>query len=156
MKTSTRRTHHLIDIENLIGTSSPSREAVASCWATYSHHFVTNGDQYALACSHHAAERVAFECGNARQLWRSGANGADLELLDVLKYERVAERFDRVFIASGDGIFAEAAAWLASQGVEVVVVSRPQSLSTKLRLAAEHVVLLPTTTLRLPAQQEAA
>ena len=43
--------------------------------------------QRIVACSHHAARTVAFAFPGARHLWRSGPNGADLALLDVLENE---------------------------------------------------------------------
>jgi hypothetical protein len=59
-----------------------------------------------------------------RYLVRSGPDGADLELLDLIGRERVAERFSCVPIASGDGPFAPPAAALARTGCQVTVVSR--------------------------------
>ena len=88
--------------------------------------------QHIVACSHHAAPTVAFAFPSARHLWRSGPNGADLALLDVLENERVDERFERVTICSGDGIFAASAAWLAGADVDVTVVSLPGHLAARL------------------------
>ena len=78
-----------------------------------------------------------------RHLWRSGPDGADLALLDVLENERVDERFERVTICSGDGIFVPSAAWLAGADVDVTVVSLPGHLATRLQFAARNVTLLP-------------
>jgi hypothetical protein len=86
---------------------------------------------------------VPFALPTARHLWRSGRDGADLALLDVLENERVDERFERVTICSGDGIFTDAAARLAGVGVDVTAVSLPGHLATRLELAARHVALLP-------------
>jgi hypothetical protein len=92
-----------------------------------------------VACSHHAAATVAFEFPGARHLWRSGQDGADLALMDVLENELVDERFGQVTLCSGDGIFTEAAAWLAGRGVDVTVISLRWHLATRLELAARHV-----------------
>jgi uncharacterized LabA/DUF88 family protein len=54
----------------------------------------------------------------------------------------VDERFERVTICSGDGIFASVAAWLAAAGVEVTAVSLPGHLSPRFQLAARHETLL--------------
>ena len=59
--------------------------------------------QRIVACSHHAAPRVAFAFPGARHLWRSGPDGADLALLDVLDHEHVAQRFECVTICWGMG-----------------------------------------------------
>lgn len=135
----------LIDIENLTGTPSPSSEQVDTIVATLRK--VVPGfddDQKIVACSHHAARTVAFSFPGARHLWRSGPNGADFALLDVLENERVDARFERVTICSGDGIFAASAAWLARAAVEVTAVSLPGHLAARFNLAARHVTLLPT------------
>jgi hypothetical protein len=47
-------------------------------------------------------------------------------------------------IGSGDHLFAEEAARLATQGVWVTVVSRRRSLSPRLALAAREVIFLDT------------
>lgn len=140
-----RRRHLiLIDIENLAASPSPTTTEVESAIAElrstvpdYDH------DQRIVACSHHAAATVAFAFPGARHLWRSGRDGADTALLEVLENERVADRYDRVTICSGDGIFADTVAWLASRGVEVTVVSRAGHLSARLQLAARWVTLVP-------------
>jgi len=134
----------LIDIENLTGTPSPTCEEVETAKADLRKVVLGFDDaQHIVACSHHAAPTVAFAFRAARHLWRSGPDGADLALLDVLENERVDERFERVTICSGDGIFTMSAAWLAGAGVDVTVVSLPGHLSTRLRLAARHITLLP-------------
>lgn len=138
----------LIDIENLIGTPSPTCEEVEMSEAVL--RLVLPGfdaAQRIVACSHHAAHTVAFGFPGARHLWRSGPDGADLALLDVLENERVDERFERVTICSGDGIFAASAARLAAAQVDVTVVSLPGHLATRLQLAARYVTHLPVVAL---------
>lgn len=134
----------LIDIENLAGTPSPAKDEVETV--------ITNlrvalpsfdNDQRIVACSHHAAAVVAFAFPTARKIWRSGRNGADMALLSVLENERVAERYRRVTICSGDGIFTNAAARLARAGVDVTVVSAAEQLATRLQLAARNVTFVP-------------
>jgi hypothetical protein len=133
----------LIDIENLAGTPSPTRYDVRSVEAALMGALPDFGTaQRIVACSHHAAEIVAFESPGGRCLWRSGRNGADLVLLDVLENEHVDERFGRVTLCSGDGIFANSVARLASAQVDVTVAARKGSLAARLELAACHVVLL--------------
>ena len=72
-----------------------------------------------------------------------GPDGADLELLRVLREERVAQRFTHVVIGSGDGIFAGACRDLVAAGLHVTAMARPGSLSGALRHAADRVVHLP-------------
>ena len=75
---------------------------------------------------------------------RSGPDGADLELLDVIWHEDVATRFSHIVIGSGDGTFVNAAQALSDGGVWVTVVSRWGSLSPRLAHAARDVVYLDT------------
>jgi hypothetical protein len=135
----------LIDIENLLATPVPTTHAVDLMVDALRCVLPTYTDsQRIVACSHHAAPNVAFSFPGARHLWRSGPDGADLALLDVLENEDVDERFDQVAICSGDGIFARSAARLATGGVSVTVVALQGHAAARLRLAARHVVLLPT------------
>ncbi len=138
------RTLHLIDIENLTGSSSPSAEQVRDCRELYEASFVGDFDLVVIACSHHAFPAVGWEWRRARHILRSGQDGADLALLDVIALEGAAERFESVVVASGDGVFTDAVARLGTAGVHVTAVSRPESLSRRLRLAAAHHELLPS------------
>lgn len=137
------RSLHLIDIENLTGSPSPTREDVRWYQLAYEALHVGPVDHVIVACSHRAAPNVRFGWQRGRHLWRSGKNGADLALLDVIAKERVAECFNSVVLASGDGIFTDAVARLGAQGVDVTVVSRLESLSRSLMLAARHHMLFP-------------
>jgi hypothetical protein len=148
--TNTRAAHKagrhliLIDIENMAATPSPTGEdveAVVEALRKAVPGF--DDDQKIVACSHHAAQTVPFAFPAARHLWRSGPDGADLALLDVLENERVDKRYERVTICSGDGIFAATAAWLAGAGAEVTAVSLLGHLAARFELAARHVALLP-------------
>lgn len=137
MAAASPRTIALIDIENLAGTPTPTTEQchqVRKCLED-----IVAGAEPALvvvACSHIAAATVSYAWPHGRRLWRSGPNGADSALLDVIANEHLDVRFSRVIIASGDGIFTDAVAALAANGVRVEVVSRPDSLAKRLRMAA--------------------
>lgn len=93
------------------------------------------GDHVVIASSHLALKTAGCWWPGARYLVRSGPDGADLALLDLVGHERIAERFAQVTIASGDGIFALAAASLVLAGCQVSVVSRRAGLSRQLALA---------------------
>jgi hypothetical protein len=134
----------LIDIENLAGTPSPTSAEVAAVMATLAEIVPGFGEAHRIvACSHRAAHTVAFACPLVRHLWRSGPDGADLALLEVLEDEQVADRFEYVTICSGDGIFTDAAARLAGHGVDTTVVGLKGNLAARLELAARHVAYLP-------------
>lgn len=133
----------LVDIENLAGTPSPTSDeidGVVQALRTVVPGF--DADQKIVAYSHHSARTVPFVFPSARHLWRSGPDGADLALLEVLETERVDERFERVTLCSGDGIFASVAARLGGAGVDLTAVSLSGSLAARLQLAARHVTLL--------------
>jgi hypothetical protein len=93
-----------------------------------------------IATSHHSAAAAWFAWpAAARRLVRSGPDGADLALLEVLEHENVARRYDLIVIGSGDAIFALPAAKLQEAGATVVVVSRRSALSRRLRLAVRDI-----------------
>jgi hypothetical protein len=137
------RTIHLIDIENLAGSALPDLSQVSQLRTFYREQVgLGDLDQVVVACNHLAFEHAGFGWPDARHLVRSGPDGADLALLDVIYDENVAGRFAHVVIASGDKLFAYAAAWLAGLGRQVSVVGRRGSVSTSLKLAAHEVIYI--------------
>jgi len=102
-----------------------------------------------VACSHHNAEVVMFNWPKARIILRSGKDGADLALIKVATDEDIAKRFNRVVIASGDGIFTTIAKKLSEQGVEVSIVCGRGVLSKSLKHQCPNVRYLPLTALEL-------
>lgn len=136
----------LIDIENIVATPSPTVGQVASALRGLAQ-VVPGFDsaQRVWGCSHRAALTVGCTAPRDRHLWRSGHNGADLALLEVLDGEQVDKRFGRVTVCSGDGIFADSVARLAGSGVTVGVVSLRDHLAARLRMAAHRFAFLPET-----------
>jgi hypothetical protein len=138
------RSLHLVDVENLLGGTRFTKADVEALALLYrATAGAASDDLVVVASSHHTALPVWLGWGNARRLVRSGADGADLALLEVIEKENVAVRFERVVIGSGDGIFAFSAAALQGAGVAVTIVSQRESLSNQLRLAARDIRLLP-------------
>jgi hypothetical protein len=137
------RTLHLVDIENLAGTAIPSLPQVIDVQGRYSRSMALGADDHVvMASSHLALVNTAVGWPHARYRVRSGPDGADLELLDVIEYENVATRFTRVVIGSGDGLFSHAAQGLTDHGVQVTVVSRRGCLAPILARAAQDVIYL--------------
>jgi hypothetical protein len=137
------RTLHVVDIENLAGTASPTLVQVSKVQGLYLARLGFGADdQVVMAASHVGLLNAALGWPHARYRVRSGRDGADKELLDVLLHEDIAARFTHVVIGSGDGGFGQAAAILAAHGVPVTVASRPDSLSAHLRKVASTVVYL--------------
>lgn len=132
---------HLVDVENLTGSARPTGAEVRACYRRYADLVKPGGmDMYVIACNHGAGAEVGFNWPDVRHLWRSGEDGADLALLDVLAHEAVSDRFEAVILASGDGIFAGPAAELALREVHVTVVANRRSLSRRLEMAAALVI----------------
>jgi hypothetical protein len=134
------RTIHLVDVENLVGSSAVSRAEVAEiCHAYGGVANVAPADLVVVASGACAAEATWYGWPSARRLLRRGVDGADRALLDVIDNEQLEMRFTRVVVASGDGIFARPCALLQERGCAVTVVTRPGALSGQLRLAVRDV-----------------
>jgi hypothetical protein len=137
------RALHVVDIENLAGAAVPSLAVVAEVQFRYFARLDLGvDDQVVMAASHLGLLDAARGWPHARYRVRSGKDGADLELLDVLEHENVAARFTHVVIGSGDGIFGRSAARLAARGVRITVVSNQRSLAPGLARVAADVIYL--------------
>lgn len=133
----------LVDIENVAGGAVVT--AAMASWArrvVESVLHVTSDEQVVVGTSHCGLFNVKDAWPCARVEVRSGQDGADLELLEVLTTEHLSTRFDEVVLVSGDGIFADAVADLSRSGVQVVVAAWSGGLSTRLRLAANQTLTL--------------
>lgn len=133
------RTLVAVDLENLVGGADPSAlvlDQAVQALATLR----DSSNQVVVAASHHLAARAAWRLPWVRWRWRSGPDGADLALVEVLDHERVSERFAAVVLVSGDEIFAEPLAALAAAGTRTTVISSRRALSRRLRLAAQVVI----------------
>jgi len=142
---NTTREIHLVDVENLLGTPRFSKADVSHLHGLYAHVSQLAGNAHVVVGSSSAQALIAAGLGwpGARQVWLPGTDGADRALLEVAATEQIASRFERVVIGSGDGIFAAAAASLQIAGCAITVVSRAESLSTRLRLAVGDIRFLP-------------
>ena len=137
------RALHVVDIENLAGAAIPTMARVAEVQGQYLAclRFGVD-DQVVLATSHLGLLSAGLGWPHARHLVRSGKDGADLELIDVLEHENVATRFRHVVIGSGDGGFSQVAASLAARGILITVVSRWGSLAQTLASVAGEIIYL--------------
>jgi hypothetical protein len=137
------RALHVVDIENLAGAAIPSFDLVSEVQGRYMARLAFGeDDQVVMAASHLSLVDAALGWPHARYRVRSGRDGADQELIDVLEHENVAARFGHVVIGSGDGIFGQTAASLVARGVRITVVSRRRSLSMGLARIASDVIYL--------------
>ena len=136
----------LIDIENLYGDCSPqspygplTERDVAALKRVVEGVYDCPETPAVVASSHAVAKTVMWGWPEAGRRWRSGADGADLALLNEYTPVEIAERFARVILASGDGIFTDFVAECGRLGVRVDVLSRPEALSKRLALAAGNI-----------------
>jgi len=126
----------LVDLENVVGdpwaTGPEVVEAYESVLVAAGHR---GGDLVVVAANRWMLAELGTRAHTSAQLLVGhGPDGADLALLDwVASWPAVFERCGRVVVASGDGIFATVAAEANLSGVAVSVVSRPASLSRRLR-----------------------
>lgn len=134
------RTVHLVDLENLVGSGHLTEHAAHLAFLAYSAlGVVSPGDLVILGVSHHNLIAASYGWPHVRCRARSGPDGADLLLQEVMTDERIEERFGAAIVATGDGGFAEAIASLIGRGLPVGVIAPAGRISTKLRLAASAV-----------------
>lgn len=142
-----RRTLHLIDVENLVGSGRPSAAEVAAGLDRYRAAVPVGGtDLVVLAANATTAAAAGWAWPGPLVRATRGPDGADLALLEECRLADVAGRFDRVVIASGDHLFARRIDELRTAGIRVEVVARPRSLARALRATAPVVRLLPEWT----------
>src|SRR5712664_1581473 len=81
---------HLVDIENLAGAAVPSLGQVREVQGLYARRLAFGAlDQVVIGSSHLTLLNAALGWPHARYRVRSGPDGADLELLDVMLCENV-------------------------------------------------------------------
>lgn len=149
------RTLHLVDLENLMGGPFAGRAAIRRAVREYRAEAGVAAADLVVVATNPAllVEAAVAWSGGGRFLAGGGEDGADLALLDVVQDACwIAERFDRVVIGSGDGLFSDAAAALRRLGVVVGVVARHGRMSRRLAASSTYQRLLPA----LDHEQEAA
>jgi hypothetical protein len=141
----------LMDIENHTAADSTHvLEAISQIEAAgevepTARRIIASGGRFAATAMFDVASHYPSRCYSYRV--GSGVDGADRKLLEDADPRRIAERHDRVVIASGDHCFAPLAADLIDLGIETVVVVRSGSLSSELyRSGARIVALRPLLT----------
>ena len=131
------------DIENVVGGAVDTVEQAASAWAEIDQALAySSGEQVVVGVCHRSLLATGLALPSARCVVKSGADGADLALIDVLLGENICERFSEVVLVTGDGIFADAVSRLEAEGARVTVVAREGHLSNRLRMAASSVIML--------------
>lgn len=141
----TGRTLHLIDVENLVGEFHADSERIAAAAIAYGQVVCVGPSDHVIIAAHPSLLFAASRAWpGAQVLAAHGPDGADLALLSsVSDATGIAERFAKVILGSGDGIFGDFVRTCRSHRVDVCVVSRQESLSDRLRRAASSVRPLP-------------
>ena len=131
------RTAFIVDIDNLCGSGLAPKHMVEGAVGAIHNRYHPSGNDL-VYCA--ATALAAYHC---KAVWPSctvrvgrGQDGSDLQLLKDADPKWLAERFSRVVIASGDGIFAELATDLVGMGVRVEVAVGNGGVSSKLKSLA--------------------
>lgn len=129
------RALHLVDLENVIGDPRAHGPGVARAYEavlrTGNHRC---GDLVVVAANARMLAQLAFTPHTACQLMvGSGPDGADLRLMAWGSPAWIAQRFDRLVVASGDGIFADVVHATCERGMSVEVLHGRGGVSARLR-----------------------
>ena len=140
---TTPRAIHLVDVENIFALTHGK---AVSCLAGDVYRAVASvgdGDliQVAADVTRVFDTKAAFPGAQLRH--GRGHDGADRALIDNFDIDHAATRFDTVVIGSGDNAFIDVAYRARQRGLNVVVVSRPASLSRALASYADFVIEMP-------------
>ena len=137
-----QRTLHLLDLENLVGDPCAAAPLVHETLTRYLRVARwREGDHVIVASNPGLMWHVVFDppvSWNAHAT--RGRDAADVMLLSHAPPELVVRRYARLVIGSGDGILATRANATRDLGVDVLVVARAGSCSSRLR-KFPHVLL---------------
>lgn len=119
------RTLHLVDIENLSGGPRRTPDEHLAAYRTYERRAeVRPGDHVVVAACGLVMDALAFRLPPGISVRKAnGVDGADRALLSVDTPERIAQRYERLVIGSGDGGFLGLAHAAQALGVHVVMLS---------------------------------
>lgn len=141
-----------VDIENVVGaavlTVGQAEWALAQIKLKIG---IRPCDQIVIGVSHIGlfTSATGWKDVHPRLVFRSGPDGADLALLDVIESEDLSHRFDELVLISGDAIFTEAIARAEAAGLRTHVAAHHGSLSRRLQVAAGRVTFLTDHDLNL-------
>lgn len=142
------RTHHYIDIENLVGCGRISRDQLLAAKAQFEQATQPGlADLTTVGCDMANALEVGRAFTGARIVCGYGRDGADLALLEAMREDLYSAQPSRhITLGSGDHIFATLLSSMAGQGFTTRVVGIQGHTSARLRIAAQHTTLLPDLT----------
>jgi hypothetical protein len=131
---TTSRTLHLVDLENLLGDPRAEADVALATFSTYLDIAGWQPDDHViLATNPWLMAKIAFDLPvPASPHAVHGRDGADTMLLSLAPTELVVKRYGRLVIGSGDGIFGTRARAVRDGGTPVAVVARADGCSTRL------------------------
>jgi hypothetical protein len=143
------RTLHLVDLENVLGDPWATGPDVAGAYeATLRAGRHQRGDLVVVAANRWLLAELGLVPHTSCQLLvASGPDGADRALLGWAEPGWIVARFDRLVVASGDGIFAELVRVVGACGRRVDVVRGRGGVAKQLGGAAVRVARV-----RVPAK----
>lgn len=119
------RTLHLIDLENLLGSARRASD-VAAAWVAYAAALHLDRDDHVVIGTGPLLAGIAWFAlprAGLRRVVGRGLNGADLVLIqEVQDLGAVARTYQRLVIASGDGLFTDTARRYRAAGLQVIQV----------------------------------
>lgn len=129
------RAIHLIDIENLCMVSNPSEAQVAAARAAYFAKVNPGANDlfHVTVSSKSNLLPIVFGWAGASHAFKEGHDGADILLAELMLEGNLGQRFEKVYVASGDGGLVPFVSHLIASGVEVEIVSAPNALATQYR-----------------------
>lgn len=138
------RSIHLIDIENLCMESNPTEEHVAQARAAYFQKVQPGANDlfHVTVSSKKNMAAAVFGWGNAAFGCKEGHDGADYLLAELMLDPELGERFEKVYLASGDGGLVPFASNLVRKGVSVEIVAVPSAMSAQYRFIGANVSYL--------------
>jgi len=134
MHTSSNRSLHLVDIENLVGDPRAEAALVLAVLDEYLRAARwTAGDHVIVAANPGLMEKVIFDLPvPANVHCAPGRDGADGKLLEAVAPHTICTRYDRLVIGSGDAIFFPRARDVRAAGLAVEVIARLDGCSRRL------------------------
>jgi hypothetical protein len=132
---SSHRTLHLVDLENLVGDPRANGATALATFDSYLELAHWHHDDHVILASNPAfISRVMYDLPVPASVHCArGADSADVMLLSLAPTELVTKRYQRLVIGSGDGIFAGRARAVRERGIAVDVVARAAGCSKRLR-----------------------
>lgn len=134
---------HFVDVENLCGKSDLTEADVAEARSLYfSNVSVRRGDLFVVAASHQNMEAVSYGWPSAQKVFKSGADGAEIQLDLEIASIAISEKFSAVFVGSGDHYLASTVSKLVGEVGFVTVVSLGRCLSGVMLGTGADIVIL--------------